>query len=59
LRFALEACHPVQVLSEGVGQHLQGNVAAKLRIAGAKDLAHPAGSDGEENLVRAETSAGL
>ena len=37
--FALEASEAVRVGGERVGQDLQGNVAAKLRVGGAIDLA--------------------
>ena len=40
------------------GSTLTRDVAAQLRVAGAVDLAHAAGPQGTENLVRSEPSAG-
>ncbi len=45
LRFALEARETLGVIGERRRQNLQGHVAAELRVAGAIDLAHPAGSE--------------
>jgi len=39
LRLALEACAPIRIERERVGDDLQRNVATELRIARAIDLA--------------------
>jgi hypothetical protein len=54
LRFAGEPSKPVGITGEGLGQDLQRDVAIELRVAGTVHLAHPAGAEGGENLVRAE-----
>ena len=59
LRFALEAGAALGVAGGAGGQHLDGDVAAQARVAGAVDLAHPAGADGGEDLVGAEAGARL
>ena len=50
--FALEA------LGELFSGNLDGDVAAQAGIARAVDFAHPAGSNGCENLIRPEADAG-
>jgi len=40
-------------------QHLEGNCAVQPRIAGAIDLAHPAGANQADNLVRADRCSRL
>ena len=40
LGFALETGQPVRVGGEGVGQNLERNLAAKLRVCGLIDLSH-------------------
>jgi hypothetical protein len=57
--FALE---PREAL-RGVGEHIRENfdrhIPIQLPVPGAIDLAHPAGAEGGEDLVRAEASTGL
>ena len=45
LRLAPEPGEALGIEREGVGQHLQRDVAAEVRIAGAIDLAHAAGAE--------------
>ena len=59
LCFALEARQPVRILREPVGQDLQGDLAAELRIAGAIDLAHPSAADGACDFVVSDTRPGV
>jgi hypothetical protein len=49
---------PVSVRREGLRQDLDRDVAAKLGIAGAVDLAHAAGAEESQQFVRAETGTG-
>ena len=42
LRLAREARHAVGILREGLGQHLDRDVAVELGVGGALDLAHAA-----------------
>ena len=58
LRFALEARHVLRVAGQGGGQHLDGDVAFELGVAGAIDLAHAARAEGREDLIGAEFGAG-
>ena len=57
LRFALEACEPVDIEGEELGQNLQRDVAIELGVACAIDLAHPTRTKRAEDFVRAESSA--
>ena len=59
LRLAAEPCDAVAVERERLGQNLQRDVAIELCIARAIHLAHPAGPEGGEDFVRAETGARL
>ena len=59
LGFARESRHAAGILGEGFGNHFDGHVAAQLGIGGAIHLAHPARSDGREDLISAEICAGL
>ncbi len=52
--FALEARQPVAVRGEPRRQHLDGDIAAQLRVARAIDLAHPAGAQQRRDRVRAD-----
>jgi hypothetical protein len=56
LGFALEACEPIGVLRERARQRLDRNLTAELRISGAVNLAHPAGTERADDEVRAELS---
>src|SRR5262249_10914830 len=57
LRFALEAGQAFAVGRELGWKNLQRHVAIELRIACAIDLAHTAGAERREDLVRAESSS--
>ncbi len=52
--FALETSQPVAVRCEPRGQNLDGDIAAKLRVARAIDLAHPAGAEQGRDLMNAD-----
>ena len=49
---------PLRIGDEDVRQDLDRDVAIELRIAGAIDLAHSAGAERAEDLVRTEARAG-
>ena len=49
----------VWVVSEGVGEDLQGNLAVELGVGGLPDLAHPAFAEESGDVVVAERCAGL
>ena len=53
-----EASAAVGIGAEGLRQDLERDVAIQLRVAGAIHLAHPARTDGSENLVGTKVSAG-
>ena len=46
------------IARERLGQDFQGDVPVQLRVARPIDLAHPAHTDGSENLVGTKVSAG-
>ena len=46
LRLALEPREPIGVGGEVLGQQLERDLAAQLRVRGAVDLAHAAGAEG-------------
>src|SRR5688572_12456794 len=54
VRLALKTLARLQRLDQLRRQHFDRDVATKPRVARAVDLAHAAGTDGSENLVRAE-----
>ena len=54
LRFALEAGAAVRVGADLGREDLDGDGAVEAGVAGLVDLAHAAGADGGEDLVRAE-----
>src|SRR2546422_11257866 len=56
-RFLLEPTQTVGIGGVRGGQHLDRDLAAEPGIAGAIDLPHAAGTEGCQNLVRAETGA--
>ena len=56
--FALKPREPLRVGGEGLGQDLDRDVAIELRVARAIDLAHAAGAERRQDLVRAEAGAG-
>jgi hypothetical protein len=57
LGFALEPLPAFGIRRHGGRQHLDRDIAAQSWIAGTIDLAHPARSDGRDDLVRTEASA--
>ena len=58
LGFALKPREPLGVGGERLGQDLDRDVAIQLRVARAIDLAHAAGAERGQDLVRAEAGAG-
>jgi hypothetical protein len=56
-RLLLEAVHAVRVGREGLGDQFDGDIPTEARIAGAVDLAHPAGPEPADDLVRADPGA--
>ena len=54
LRFALETARGGRDRARTLGQDLDRDVAIELRVARAIHLAHAAGAEGGEDLVRAE-----
>jgi hypothetical protein len=59
LRFALETRNPFGIAGEDLRQDLDRDVAAKLGIARTIHLAHAAGADGRQDLIRTDASTGL
>jgi len=59
LGFTLESGESFSIPREFFGKHFDGDVAAELRVARPVHLAHPAGPDGLDDLVRAELGAGI
>ena len=59
LRFSPETRYAVGVVGERVGQDLQRDIATEPRVACAVDLAHPTDAEEGQNLVCAESGAGL
>jgi len=59
LRLAFEARITLRIVREGRRKALDGDIPIKAGIAGAIDLAHPAGAECRFDLVRAEASPGL
>ena len=55
LRFALEPRETIRVADEGVGQHLDRDVAAQLGVARAIDLAHAAGAERRDDFIGPES----
>ncbi len=55
--FAVEPLAELRISGEGFGQDLDGDDAIEARVAGLVDLAHAAGAEGGEDLVRAEARA--
>jgi hypothetical protein len=58
VRLALEARHALGIMAEPVGDDLDRDVAAELRVARAIDLAHAPGANKREDLVGAKACAG-
>ena len=57
LCFTFEASEAIRIKGERVREDLERNIAIQLEIARAIDLAHPAGAEGGEDLVRTESRA--
>ena len=57
LRLALEPRQPLGVGDERLGQDLDRDVAVEPRVARAIHLAHAAGAEGGEDLVRTQAGA--
>ena len=53
-RLALEARQPLPIMREGLGQHLDGDFASKLRVVCQVDLSHPTCTEQREDLIGAE-----
>ena len=57
-RFLLEAMQPARVGGERFGDQLDRDVAPEPRIARAVDLAHAAGANPADDLVRTDARPG-
>jgi len=57
-RFALEARHALGVVGYGLGQHLDGDVAAEGHVGRAPDHAHPTLADLLDEAIVREIAAG-
>jgi hypothetical protein len=57
LRFPAEPRDAFGIVCNTLGKDLQRDVAIQLRVACATDLAHAAGAEGVEYLVRTKSSA--
>jgi hypothetical protein len=51
LCFPLEAREPIRIVRKRVGQDLQRDITAQLRIMGAVDFAHPSAANRPDNFV--------
>jgi hypothetical protein len=58
LSLPFEPGMPIRIISQQIGQDLEGDVAIELRVARAVDLAHAARADEREHFVRAEVRPG-
>ena len=58
LGFALEAGQPIGIVRKGVGEDFDRDLATKVSVGGALDLAHAAHSDLGGDFIRAEAGAG-
>ena len=58
LRFALEPGKGARILGERPGDHLDGDVAIELGVAGPIHLPHPAAANQRQDFVGAESRAG-
>ncbi len=54
----LKAHQPLGIESERLGEDLERNVAAELRIPRSPHLAHPPSAERREDLIRTEADAG-
>ena len=57
-RFEFEAGEAIIFAREGFGENFEGDVAAKTRIAGARDFSHAAGAERGDDFVGAKFCAG-
>ena len=57
LGLSLEPGEPVRVRCEGVGEDLQRDLAAQLRVGGLPDLSHAAFPEESSDVVAAEAGA--
>jgi hypothetical protein len=57
-RLLLESAQTLFVYRESMRQHLDGDLTPKARVAGAIDLAHPAGTERCQDLIWAKTGSG-
>jgi hypothetical protein len=57
--FALKSLDAIAIGGQVMPQHLDRHDAPKPPIARAVDLAHPAGAEWLENLIRSEARAGV
>ena len=53
-RFPLEACQPILILSEGFGQHLDGDLPIQPGVPGLVDRPHAPFADLPEDAVFAD-----
>jgi hypothetical protein len=58
LRFALESCESFRIASGKFRQNLDGDVAIQPWIVRSIDLAHPAGAERRDDLVRTDLHSG-
>jgi hypothetical protein len=58
LRLALEASERVGVAGDALGQHLDRHFPLEPRVACPVDLAHPAGAERRDDLVRSQPRSG-
>ena len=58
LRFTAKPRQALRIVRDAVGQSLQRNVAAEIRVPRPVDLAHPAGAEQRHDLVGAKARAG-
>ena len=57
LGFLLEAAKTLGIARPVFGKYLDGDVALQGGVAGAIDLAHPAGAKGTENFITIQPHA--
>jgi len=57
-RFAFEPLASLGIVSDGIGQDLDGNESIQAGVVRTIDVAHPSRSDGAENLVGAQAGSG-
>ena len=57
VRLAFETLPPFGVVGDGVGQHLEGDLALQLQVARGVDLAHSALAQRGEDFAGAEPGA--